>query len=114
MNLFQELIEKKVDQSRKKPIFAETDGQSKYPPHTMVMLKKNITTKARDLDIDWESAVDLTNEVFDEFSVPIPQAFQRDRWEQYVELLAYSIRALADARGLGAKWHHNFAINSID
>lgn len=108
------ICEKQKDQSTKKPIFAETDGHSKYPHHTMVMLKKNITTSARDLDVDWDSAVDLLNDVFETFSVPIPQAFQKDRWNQYVELLAYSIRALADARGLGAKWHRNFAINNID
>lgn len=110
MKFFQSLLEKKADE-KKTPVFMETDEKSPFPNDTITALKKKITTLAKDLESEWDSAAVLTNAAFEELEVPIPQAFVKDRWVQYTELLAYAIKQLYNARGLSAKWHQSF-INS--
>lgn len=110
MNFLQTLIEKKKDE-KQKPVFIETDEKSPFPNDTITALEKKITTLSKDLETEWESAVTLVNSAFEELNVPIPQAYVKDRWIQYTELLAYAIKQLYNARGLSAKWHQTF-INS--
>lgn len=106
MKFLQTLIERKKEE--KKPVFIETDEKSPFPNDTMTAIKKKITSLSKDLEEEWDSAVTLLNTSFEELDVPIPQAYSKDRWQQYTELLAYAIKQLYDSRGFSGKWHQKF------
>jgi hypothetical protein len=96
------LLEKKEKQ--KKIVFIETDPQTAFPDDTISALEKDINKKAKDLEVEWKSAIDLVNASFQELNVPIPLSFLKIRTEQYQKLIAYAVRQLAEARGLKASW----------
>lgn len=91
------LIEK---EEKEKIIFKETDGISPFPENTLSAIKKKITTLAKDLEQNWQSAAEITNSAMKELNVPIPQAFLKERWKQYVDLLKHAIKELYESRGL--------------
>ena len=43
--------------------------------------------------------------VFMELKVPVPMAFNTERWEQYDPLLKFTVENLLDARGYGGSWN---------
>ncbi len=83
----------------KRTVFIETDGYQEYPKDTLTSLEKEINKNCKDLDISWNSAIEVVNSAFNELDVPIPRANQIDRWEQYKKLLRYAVKNLNDARG---------------
>ena len=93
---------KKEDEHRK--VFIETDPMSPFPNDTITALKRAINTGAKDLETDWNSALELVRHAFKELKVPMPMPQQKSRWEQYNMLLADSVQQLYDARGLEGSW----------
>ncbi len=105
MKFLQELLEKKEEKPKKKKIvFIETDPQEAFPADTMSALQKEINKQAKDLEKDWRSPVELVDFVFAELEVPKPLAYLKERWRQYNQLLAISVTALRDSRGMKAHW----------
>lgn len=103
MSLIKFIIERTDDKERD-PVFKETDGYSPFPEMTMNALEKEITSLAKDLEVDWKNASELVNAAFHELDVPIPQAHNGDRWDQYVNLLSHAVERLYKARGLKSGW----------
>lgn len=87
-----------------KPVFKETDPQAPFPNDTMKALKREINTGAKDLEKDWENALELVDFSFKELKVPKPTPQQRERWEQYQNLIGEAVKQLYDARGLAGSW----------
>ena len=88
-----------------KIVFKETDPQLPFPKDTITAIKKRINVFAKDLTQDWDNAIEMLNAVFTELKVPIPQAHLRKRWEQYQELIEFSVENMYDARGYGGNWN---------
>lgn len=105
MELFKLLLEKKEEKPKKpKIVFVETDGREAFPIDTMTALKKQINKQAKDLELNWNGPVQLVDTAFADLGVPKPLANLKERWEQYVELLAVAVRALRDSRGMKSAW----------
>ena len=96
------LLEKKEE--KKKIVFKETDGITEFPPNAFSALEKHVSTLARDLDNDWDSASALVDTAFEELEIPKPDATSKYRWPQYVALLKHAIKELYKSRGLSAGW----------
>lgn len=99
------LAESKKDKEKaKKIVFVETDPREAFPSDTISAMERDVHKKAKDLEKQWTSSIELVDAVFEELEVPKPAAYQDKRWEQYKELLSFAIKALYDARGLRAGW----------
>lgn len=88
----------------KKIVFIETDPQVAFPADTITSLQKEINKNCKDLTKKWKNAVEVINTSFNELDVPIPRANQKERWEQYRNLIKYAVKNLYDARG--SKWNY--------
>lgn len=99
------LMEKKEEP---KLVFVETDPNEPFPDDTINYIEKEINKLCKDLKQDWDSAVSVVNAAFDNFGVPQPRAYQKNRWEQYTKLLGYAVKNLYQARGLKANWSKRF------
>lgn len=87
-----------------KPVFKETDPQAPFPNDTFAALKREINKGAKDLEQDWDNALELVDHSFKELDVPKPKLQQKERWEQYNRLIAAAVKELYDARGLEGSW----------
>jgi hypothetical protein len=92
------------EETEKKVVFVETDSKSPFPQDTVSALEKAVRKNAKDLTLEWKSSVELVDKTFEELEVPKPLAYQKDRWEQYKQLLSYAIKSLYQSRGLSAGW----------
>lgn len=102
LQLLTEKKEKKPE--KKKIVFIETDPQEEFPVDTMSALEKHINKSAKDLEIEWRSAVEVVDAAFAELEVPKPLAYLKNRWKQYIELIAVAVKALRESRGTKASW----------
>ena len=93
---------KKEDEHR--AVFVETDPDSPFPNDTISALKREINTGAKDLETEWENALELVDHSFSKLKVPKPNPQQKARWDQYNVLIADSVKQLYDARGLEGSW----------
>lgn len=100
---FSEFLAEK-EQEKKKSVFKETDGRSAYPENTISAIRSEIGKLAKDLDQEWKNVASLIKAAFDELEVPHPEAYQKERWDQYKELIGYAVKQLYQARGLNAAW----------
>jgi hypothetical protein len=94
----------KEEQKEKKIVFIETDPREAFPNDTISALQKDINKKAKDLEQQWKSSMELVDAAFADLEVPKPGAYLNKRWDQYKQLLTYAIKSLYDARGLKAGW----------
>lgn len=94
----------KEEKKEQKVVFVETDPQEPFPNDTIAALHKDIKKKSKDLEVDWKSSVEVVDAAFADLNVPKPQAYLKERWKQYRELLDYAIRSLYDSRGMKAAW----------
>lgn len=88
-----------------KIVFKETDPQLPFPKDTITAIKKRINVFSKDLQTEWDNAIEMLNAVFMELKVPVPQAHLRERWKQYQELIEFSVENLHDSRGFGGNWN---------
>lgn len=100
------LEEKRGEKKDKDPVFKETDPmhEAPFPNDTISALKREINKGAKDLEKDWSDAIEVVNYAFDTLDVPRPLAHQKQRWEQYNDLIAAAVRNLYDARGFKGDW----------
>lgn len=96
----EQLEEKKKEEIK----FIETDPQEPFPEMAVDAIKREMRKLARDLSVEYESAIQLLNTAMQNLHVPVPTANLKNRWEQYKRLIKASVEALADTRGFGAKW----------
>lgn len=87
------------DEKQKKIVFKETDGVLPFPEMTMNALKKEIKKMSSDLSKEWPSTIAVVNAAFDELEVPKPLAFNKDRWEQYCQMIKVATKELVASRG---------------
>ena len=104
MKSLKEIILEKKEEKKEKIYFVETDPQQAFPSDTINYLKKEINKLCKDLSVDWKRPVDVLNAAFSNLNIPIPEAFLKARWSQYLELISYVVKNLADSRGFGATW----------
>lgn len=104
MKLKDIILEKKSEKKEDKIYFVETNPQEPFPSDTINYLRKEINKLTKDLSIDWKKPVDVLNAAFSNLNIPIPQAHLKERWQQYLELIAYVVKNLADSRGFAATW----------
>lgn len=97
------LIENKKEDEHK-PVFKEYDPEAPFPQDTIKALKREINKGAKDLEKEWDNALELVDHVFRELNVPKPSPLQKERWEQYNGLIAEAVKELYEARGLEAPW----------
>lgn len=102
MNFKQFLLEKKSTEKKDKIVFIETDPREPFPNDTLTYIEKEINKNCKDLEKEWKSAIDVVNYSFNELDVPIPKAFQNERWSQYLKLLSYAVKNLYDSRGFSS------------
>lgn len=103
LNNILDLTENKKE-DEKRDVFKEIDPNSAFPNDTMAALKREINAGAKDLEIEWENALELVDHSFKELKVPKPNPQQKNRWEQYNVLIADSVKQLYNARGLEGTW----------
>ena len=87
-----------------KPVFKETDPEAPFPKDTISALKREINKGAKDLEKEWENALELLDHSFKELDVPKPTPQQKERWDQYINLIATVVKDLNEARGLEGNW----------
>ena len=107
MKTINQILEEKKnkdDKEEKKIIFVETDPLEPFPNDTMTSLQKFINKECKDLEKQWNSAIELLDYVFKEYNVPKPMAYNKKRWNQYNELISYTVKNLYDSRGLKGSW----------
>lgn len=85
---------------KEKIVFKETDPNKPFPNDTIYALKRRINVLAKDLEKTWVSPTHLINATFAELKVPKPMCNLKDRWDQYLELIGYAVKALHDSRGV--------------
>lgn len=91
-------------ENEKRKVFKETDPEAPFPNDTIAALKREINNGAKDLDKDWESALDLLDNSFASLKVPKPTPILKSRWAQYNNLISHSVAELYNARGLEGSW----------
>lgn len=104
MKHLKHILEEAKKEKEKKIVFKETDPNEPFPNDTMTSLSKEINKQAKDLEKEWDSAIQLVDHVFEELNVPKPMLFNKKRWEQYTELLGDAVKNLYDSRGFKANW----------
>lgn len=101
---FSEFLAEQKKEEKKKAVFKETDGSSAFPENTIAAIRSEISSLAKDLDQEWKNVSTLINTAFENLEVPAPQAYQRERWAQYKELVGHAVKQLYLSRGLNAPW----------
>lgn len=104
MRKLSDIINENKKEDEHKPVFKETDPEAPFPNDTMAALKREINKGAKDLEKEWESALELVDNSFRELKVPKPRPQQKERWTQYQELIGEAVKELYDARGLSSSW----------
>lgn len=99
----QTLIEAK--KKEEKIVFKETDPRLPFPNDTITAIKKRANVFAKDLTMNWDSAIEMLDAVMTELKVPKPLAHLSKRWEQYQDLIGFAVENLYDARGFGGRWN---------
>lgn len=100
MLLTELLVEKKKEEKEKKIIYPENLSELEpFPNDTIAALKKAISKEAKDLEKTWNSPMELVDFTFQDFSVPKPPSYRKERWQQYLKLLKGAVEDLRDARG---------------
>lgn len=92
---------------KEKGIFIPEDPNDPYPFDTMIYMQKAINKNSKDKQKDWDSPIELVDFSLDELNIPKPASYMKNRWEQYVQMLKYAVKNLADSRGMSAKWNKN-------
>jgi hypothetical protein len=85
---------------KEKIIFVETDPNKAFPNDTMYALKRHLNVLVKDLERQWRSPTHLLDVTFKDLKVPKPMCNLKNRWDQYLELIGYAVKALHDSRGL--------------
>jgi hypothetical protein len=89
----------------KKVVFKETNPQNAFPKDTITAIKKQVNVFTKDLSMNWDTAMEMLDDVMRELNVPKPTANLSKRWDQYAELIEFSVQSMADARGLEGSWN---------
>jgi len=87
-----------------KMVFKETDPQAPFPKDTMTAIKKRVNVFAKNLKMEWDTAVEMLDAVMSELKVPKPSAHLKERWSQYQELIEFSVENMHEARGFEGHW----------
>ena len=104
MRKLSDIISENKKENEHRAVFKETDPALPFPNDTIAALKREINTGAKDLETDWQSAIELADHAFKTLEVPKPSPSQKSRWDQYNTLIADSVRQLYDARGPAGSW----------
>lgn len=88
-----------------KIVFKESDPQLEFPADTMTAIRKRVNVFAKDLTMDWDNSIEMLDAVMAELKVPKPDAYLKNRWKQYEELIEFSVENMNDARGYAGNWH---------
>jgi hypothetical protein len=79
--------------------------QDEFPKDTITAIKKSINVFTKDLAMSWDNAMEMLDAVLIELGIPKPTANLRAQWEQYAELIEFSVTSMADARGINGSWN---------
>jgi hypothetical protein len=104
MRTLKDILKENKKEDEHKPVFKETDPQAPFPNDTIKALEREINKGAKDLETEWDSAIELVDNSFKVLKVPKPTLLQKERWEQYRKLIGEAVKQLFDARGLEGNW----------
>jgi hypothetical protein len=87
-----------------------TEELDELPGLVVHEIRKNIRKGAKDLEQNWKNALHLLNKAYEVAGVKVPTPENKKAWKQYEELIQYSVKELADARGLDGPWRITYTI----
>ena len=70
----------------------------------MSEIKGLIRKGAQDLQQAWKNALELTNTAYHVARVRLPRPEQKGGWAQYMDMISFSVKQLAQTRGIDGKW----------
>ena len=85
-------------------IEASKDDITTIPDKVLGEIKGLIRKGAADLTQAWANALELTNTAYHVARVRLPRPEQKGGWKQYMDMIAFSVKQLAQSRGLDGKW----------
>lgn len=85
-------------------LIQENSDLSAWPTIIVDEIRKNIRTGAKDLNQKWKNALELTNKALEVASIQPPTPSKKAAWNQYEELIRFSVQQLAATRGLKGDW----------
>ena len=84
--------------------FIIEDETKALPELILHEIRKNIRRGAKDLEQNWKNALHLLNKAYEVTGIKVPSPEDKQAWKQYEELIQYSVKELADTRGLEGSW----------
>lgn len=85
-------------------IEASNDDITTIPDKVVSEIKGLIRKGAQDLQQAWKNALELTNTAYHVARVRLPRPDQKGGWKQYLDMISYSVKQLANTRGIDGKW----------
>lgn len=67
-------------------------------------IQKKIRGGAKDLDQNWNSAIDLVNKAYKVLGYEVPRPAEPEKWDRYEDNLAHAVKMLSKYRGTDGKW----------
>lgn len=92
---------------REREPLQDGDPEEILAPHKIKQLQVLIRKGAKDLDQDWKNAEHLTNKAYKVAGHKTPLPDMKDGWEQYEDLIGFTVGVLSSIRGPAAKWRRS-------
>lgn len=83
---------------------SKNDDITTVPEKVLGEIKGLIRKGAADLTQAWANALELTNTAYHVARVRLPRPEQKGGWKQYMDMISFSVKQLAQSRGLDGKW----------
>lgn len=85
-------------------LLAEATDISLLPDQLVKEIKKNIRSRAADMEQNWANALELVHKAYEVANVARPHPEQTGAWKQYEDVLKYAVSQLAATRGISGDW----------
>lgn len=92
------IFEEKKEKEKK--LYVDSDPHKAFPQNTFSALKSEVKKLSKDISKDWGSPLDIVSAAFKEKQIDIPYAYQKERWDQYKELLSIAVDSLINSKGI--------------
>jgi hypothetical protein len=98
------IVTKENKQTFIQHLISEGEDVTLLPQRVIGELKKLIRDGAKDLTQDWKHALHLVNTAYHVANVRRPTPDEKGGWNQYEDLIKFSVKQLSATRGLDGKW----------
>lgn len=90
----------------------ERDDITLLPDSVISEIKKNIRSGAKDLQQNWENALELVFKAYQVANVRLPTSQEKGAWKQFQDIIKYAVQQLIATRGINGKWRMTSTIVS--